>query len=48
MHLVPAGLPLPVPGIIVEIEGAMQQAPHLLHSILAVSSEHVLLKNSRH
>jgi hypothetical protein len=29
-HLVPAGLFFPVPGIIEEIDGAMQQAPHWL------------------
>jgi hypothetical protein len=33
VHLTPAGLPFPVSGIIVEIDGAMQHAPHWLHFI---------------
>lgn len=34
MHLTPAGLPSGIPGILDEIEGAMQQAAHpSLHSI---------------
>lgn len=34
MHLTPAGFPLGIPGIALEIEGAMQHAPHsVLHFI---------------
>lgn len=35
MHLTPAGLPLGIPGMGDDIEGAMQQAPHpTLHFIV--------------
>ncbi len=30
MHLVPAGLPLGIPGICEEMDGTMQQAPQLV------------------
>jgi hypothetical protein len=33
-HLIPAGLLLPVPGIIDDMDGAMQHAPHWLQFIV--------------
>jgi hypothetical protein len=35
MHLTPAGFPFGIPGILEDMEGAIQQAPHpSLHSII--------------
>ncbi|MET3117901.1 hypothetical protein AAKU64_002123 [Undibacterium sp. GrIS 1.8] len=36
MHLTPAGLPLGIPGIALEIEGAVQHAPQLSRQIMWV------------